>query len=217
MQRFLLVDDHPMVLDGTKILLQTSLNIIIDTENNVDNVLKRININEYDLYILDINMKFTNGIELSRKIKDLHKNSRILLYTGFDLYSYYNLILDGEVDGIVSKTANKEQLIQAVQATLRGELLLPKDFLTYINENIRNNPKTDITLKEREIEVLNYIAVGYTNKAMACELNVTQRTIDNYISRIFSKLDVYSRPEAILVAVEKGWLKSDTNNTLPLK
>ncbi|KOS66798.1 regulator [Lysinibacillus contaminans] len=214
MNKILIVDDHPILLDGTKALLQTLSFVQIDTESCADAALEKIRNVEYDLYILDINMEPINGIQLASQIKLIQKGARVILYTGFELINYYSLIIENKIDGLLCKTATKEQVIQTVQASLRGEILLSENFINYLRNNYTlSKSGKGISPSEREIELLNYIAQGYTNKVIACKFGVTQRTVDNYLSRLFSKLKVDSRAAAVLIANENGWLQ-ETDSAL---
>ncbi|GLC88952.1 response regulator transcription factor [Lysinibacillus piscis] len=207
MINLLIVDDHPVVLDGTKTLLQDLANVSIHTERNSTAVLSRMDIQTFHLFLIDINMKVINGIQLADLIKKKQPDAFIVLYTGYELSDYYELLIEKKVDGLLSKLATKEQVIQTIQATLRGEILLAADFLDFVQQRT-NVPTTehDVLLSDKEQEILNLVAQGATNKAIASTLGVTQRTIENYLSKLFVKLNVESRAEAVIVAKAKEWI-----------
>ncbi|MEK4229261.1 response regulator transcription factor [Solibacillus sp. FSL H8-0538] len=203
----LIVDDHPVVLNGTKALLQHIDQWHIEIEHEPSAVLQRMNDTTFQLFLLDINMQPINGIELAQKIKHLHPEALTILYTGYDLADYYDLLIERKVDGLLSKTATKEQVIQTISATLRGELLLPADFLDFIYRKHQcPMSSTELAISEKEQEILQLVARGCTNKAIALEFSVTQRTIENYLSKIFVRLNVESRAEAVLKAKDLGWI-----------
>ena len=203
----LIVDDHPVVLDGTKTLLQDLTNVCIDTEQDSASVLSRMDAQDFQLFLIDINMKPLNGIQLSEMIKKKQPEALILLYTGYELSDYYELLIEKKVDGLLSKLATKEQVIQTIQAALRGEILLAADFLDFVHQRTnRSNVQQDVLLSDKEQEILQLVAQGCTNKAIASAIGVTQRTVENYLSKLFVKLHVESRAEAVIVAKEKAWI-----------
>lgn len=207
MIEILIVDDHPVVLDGTKTLLQDLENVHIETEQESANVLSRMESHPFQLYLIDINMKPLNGIQLAEMIKKQQPEALIILYTGYELSDYYELLVEKKVDGLLSKLATKEQVIQTIQATLRGEILLSADFLDFVQQHSnRSNAKQEVLLSHKEQEILQLVAQGCTNKAIASAIGVTQRTVENYLSKLFVRLHVESRAEAVIVAKEKAWI-----------
>lgn len=207
MINILIVDDHPVVLDGTKTLLQDLENVHIETEQESANVLSKMETKKFQLYLIDINMKPLNGIQLAEMIKKTQPEALIILYTGYELSDYYELLVEKKVDGLLSKLATKEQVIQTIQATLRGEILLSADFLDFVQQHSnRTNAKQEVLLSHKEQEILQLVAQGCTNKAIASAIGVTQRTVENYLSKLFVRLHVESRAEAVIVAKEKAWI-----------
>ncbi|MFJ3386792.1 MULTISPECIES: response regulator transcription factor [Lysinibacillus] len=203
----LIVDDHPVVLDGTKTLLQDLTNVQIDTEQDSAAVLSRMDAQAFRLFLIDINMKPVNGIQLSEMIKKKQPEALIILYTGYELSDYYELLIEKKVDGLLSKLATKQQVIQTIEAALRGEILLAADFLDFVQQRINlPNTQQEILLSDKEQEILQLVAQGCTNKAIASAIGVTQRTVENYLSKLFVKLNVESRAEAVIVAKEKAWI-----------
>lgn len=98
-------------------------------------------------------------------------------------------------------------MIQTIQAALRGEILLPADFLDFVQQRTQQtDTQQEELLSDKEQEILQYVAQGFTNKAIALNLGVTQRTVENYLSKLFVRLHVESRAEAVIVAKENGWI-----------
>ncbi|WP_445480608.1 response regulator [Lysinibacillus irui] len=207
MMNILIIDDHPVVLDGTKTLLQDLANVQIETEQDSAAVLPRMDTEAFQLFLIDINMKPINGIQLSEMIKKKQPEALIILYTGYELSDYYELLIEKKIDGLLSKLATKEQVIQTIQAALRGEILLAADFLDFIQQRTNlPNVQQEVLLSDKEQEILQLVAQGCTNKAIASAIGVTQRTVENYLSKLFVKLNVESRAEAVIVAKEKAWI-----------
>ncbi|WP_230591387.1 response regulator transcription factor [Lysinibacillus sphaericus] len=203
----LIIDDHPVVLDGTKTLLQDLVNVQIETEQDSTAVIRRMDTEAFQLFLIDINMKPINGIQLAEMIKKKQPDALIILYTGYELSDYYELLIEKKIDGLLSKLATKEQVIQTIQAALRGEILLAADFLDFVQQRSNlPNSRQEVLLSDKEQEILQLVAQGCTNKAIASAIGVTQRTVENYLSKLFVKLNVESRAEAVIVAKEKAWI-----------
>ncbi|MGE7946167.1 response regulator [Lysinibacillus sp. NPDC093688] len=197
----LIVDDHPIVLEGTKNLFQENEDIIVDTECDATHVIQRLKDKPYDIYLIDINMPLENGINLARNIKAIQSNASIILYTGDDITDYYPLILERKIEGILAKTASKEQILRTVRAIVNGEIVLPQNFLDFLDNKFKlQDAKLDIHLNEKEKRILRLIAEGHTNKAIAIELNIPQRTTERYLTQLFSLLNVDSRTDAVNLA-----------------
>ncbi|MFJ5767403.1 MULTISPECIES: response regulator [unclassified Lysinibacillus] len=197
----LIVDDHPIVLEGTKNLFKENEDILVDTESDATSVIPKIKDKPYDIYLIDINMPLENGIHLARNIKAIQIDASIILYTGDDITDYYPLILEKKIEGILAKTASKEQILRTVRAIANGEIVLPKNFLDFLDNRFKlQDAKLDIHLNEKEKKILRLIAEGHTNKAIAIELNIPQRTTERYLTQLFSLLNVDSRTEAVNLA-----------------
>lgn len=197
MTSLLIVDDHPIVLEGTKNLFQGIKEIDVEIENDSNKALKRIANSPYDLYLIDIKMPL-NGITLAQQIKSLQPTATIILYTGYNISDYYPLLIEKKVEGILSKTASKEKMLRTIYSAINKEMVLSLDFLDYLNNLSKLQiMKSKLQLTEKEKKILTLITEGYTNKAIAVELKVTQRTVERYISQIFALLNVECRTEAV--------------------
>jgi len=205
MIQILLVDDHPVVLEGTKALLQNVEDFEIGVAYDSTNALQLMNERNFDVFLVDINMQPVNGIELAKMIKNLCPNARIILYTGYDLQDYYDLILSKEIDGLLTKAVMKDQVIHTIRGVLRDDLVISNDFVDYINQKFKHSTiNSQTALTEKELAIIELVAKGYTNKAIAIEQSLTQRTVENYLTKIFARLNVESRAEAVAMAKDKG-------------
>ncbi|MGE7908217.1 response regulator [Lysinibacillus xylanilyticus] len=199
----LIVDDHPLILEGTKSLFQGINDITIETESNPEYVIERMRQKIFDVYILDINMTTQDGISLAKSIKTQQENALIILYTGDNIRAYYSLILEKKIDGILSKTAPSEKVINTIRSLAHGDVILPKDFIDFFTCKIQQD---NIKLTNKEKQLLIMIWEGYTNKMIAENLDVTQRTVERYLTQLFKLLDVPSRAKAIELIKENKLL-----------
>lgn len=206
MIKLLIVDDHPIVLEGTRNIFKGMEDIVADIDCDVQSVDKKIkgDHNPYDVYLIDINMPEQNGISLSKRIRIYQPDACIILYTGDNIEDYYSLILDKSVDGLLSKTSTKKHILDTIRATVSGHLLLPSGFIDYM-KGYCDEAKIEqsFRLNDRERQILGLVSEGYTNSAISIELKVTQRTVERYLSQIYNLFNVASRTEAVLVAKER--------------
>jgi len=217
MIKVLIVDDHPAVGEGTKAIIEQEddiqANVIVDSEK----VLEEIKKEKYEVYLVDLYMPKLNGIELTKAILQINPDAIILIYTGFDIPTHYNLLIEAGVSGFISKTDTKEQLITAIRCAIREEAVIPLRLLRQLrrvdtgpttNEGIQN--LGSISLSSKEQQILEQISKGLTNKAIAINLSMSQRTIEYNLTKIFSKLGVSSRTEALIKAKEFGLISQLT-------
>lgn len=207
MIKILIVDDHPMVLEGTKNLFKDVDDFIVDATDDIYAIHEMLEKNQisYDVYLIDINMPNQNGIVLCSKVRSYQRLSKVLLYTGDNIEDYYPLVLDKLVHGLLSKTATKDQVINTIRGTLKNNVILPSNFIDYVKDcyDILEEEES-LKLNEREQRILSYIAMGYSNSVIADELQVSQRTIERNLSQILNLLNVSTRYEAVNVAKERN-------------
>ena len=211
--KVLIVDDHPAVGEGTRAIIDQEddmqANVIADSDKYLD----AINKEKYEVYLIDLYMPKLNGIELTKLILQKDPDAVVLIYTGFDIMAHYNLLIESGVSGFISKTATKEQLITAIRCALREEVVIPLQLLKQL-KRVDTSPTTKegqhdlgaITLSIKEQQILEGVEKGLTNKAIAINLSMSQRTIEYNLTKIFSKLGVNSRTEVLMKAREFGLL-----------
>ncbi|MFT8323453.1 MAG: response regulator transcription factor [Bacillus sp. (in: firmicutes)] len=215
----IIVDDHPAVGEGTRIIIEQEEDMKANVITDIDKVVAIVKEHKYDIYLVDLYMPKVNGIELTKMILQVDPDATIIIYTGFDLASHYNLLMKAGVAGFISKTATQEQLITTIRCALREEVVVPLQLLKQLRR-VDARPSTDegqqslgdITLSSKEQQILDGVSKGLTNKAIAIELSMSQRTIEYNLTKIFSKLGVSSRVEALIKAKEFGLLSRQLVN-----
>lgn len=205
----LLVDDHKIVGEGTKRLLGETGDLMIDYVSTGEAALLKMTTCLYDLYIVDLHMPQMNGIELTQSIKDYHSSARILIYTGYDTTAYFNKLVQLGAVGFISKNFSNDQLIYAVMCALNDLAVIPQEWLNALKrdgQKVMVGSGRRVSLTEVEHDVLRYVEKGYSNDEIASEIHVSKRTVERYLTKIFQKLHVTSRADAITEGKRLGIL-----------
>lgn len=213
MVNVLIVDDHPAVGEGTRTMIEQEADWTATVMTDPEEALQEISKRSYDVYLIDLFMPYINGIELTKLILQETPEATILIYTGFDLVTHFNMLVEVGVKGFISKTATKEQLITAIRCALRDEAVLPVQLVKQLRR-MDALPSTDegqlnmgnVLLTTKEQQIVTGISQGLTNKVIAAQLSMSQRTVEYHLTKIFTKLKVSSRTEALLKAKEYGLL-----------
>jgi DNA-binding NarL/FixJ family response regulator len=207
-----LADDHAVVRKGIREFLEEDAEIVVVAEvsNGVDAV--RLVVEQRPtVAVLDIQMPGMNGIEATRQIKTLHPETRVLILTAYEEDPYVFALLRAGADGYVLKNSDADELVRAVKAVAGGgKVLAPEVAAKVVAQMTSGKPAAAAEqvepLSERELEVLRLAARGLTNKAIAAQLKVSDRTVQGHLASIYGKLAVASRTEAVTKALKLGWL-----------
>lgn len=214
--RILLADDHRLFREGLKVLLASIADMEIVAEAaSGDEVIQLAEQNVPDVILMDIQMPGLNGLEATRRILSRSPHIGILMLTMFDDDESVFMAMRAGARGYILKGADQEELLRAVQAVARGEALFSPGIASKLMHFFRTSSAILAVnafpeLTERELDVLKLIAQGMNNPDIARRLELSSKTIRNYISNIFSKLQVADRAQAIIKAREAGL--SEKNN-----
>lgn len=207
--RVLIADDHPLFRDGVRVLLNSLPEVEVAGEaGSGEEAVTQAATLQPDVILMDLQMPGMNGIEATHHILQANPNASIIVLTMFEDDDSLFAALRAGARGYVLKGADQTELLHAIQAGVRGEVL----FGPAIADRLANffaalnpaTPKPFPELTEREREVLTFIAQGYNNSEIAEQLVLSQKTIRNHISNIFSKLQVADRAQAIVRARRAG-------------
>ncbi|MGE0903618.1 MULTISPECIES: response regulator transcription factor [Dehalococcoides] len=212
MIKVLLADDHVIVREGTRELIQreSGMMVVGEASDGVEAVEMSMKVHP-DVVVMDIAMPRLNGIEATKQIKQLLPTTAILILTVYESEQYILAILEAGAAGFLLKNVKGTQLLEAIRAVYAGESVLqPSTTRRVIDQLINKATKTEEVsavnpLTDREIEVLKMAARGVSNKDIADQLYLSNRTIQTHLSNIFKKLSVGSRTEAILYGLKRGW------------
>lgn len=207
--KIMIVDDHCMVREGLKQLLELEGDIKVIGEAGDGNAcLNSIDILNPDVVLLDINMPQMNGLKVLEQIKKKKSKCRILMLTIHNEIEYLLRAVELGADGYILKDSESAIVRKAIFAVFKGEKYIQKEFVALLketmekkNEYIMNN---DQLLTRREIEVLKLLTEGLFNKEIAYTLSISEKTVKNHVSNIFKKISVSDRTQAAVYAIKKN-------------
>jgi DNA-binding NarL/FixJ family response regulator len=211
--RILLAEDHKVVREGTRRLLesQPDFEVVGEASDGIEAVelAKKL---KPEIIIMDVSMPRLNGIEATRQIKAIYPNIAILPLTGYDDDEYVFALLEAGAAGYLLKDSSGEELIEAIRQVMTGEPVLHPKIMKKVLNRLRSPVEEQATqsagevLSDRETEVLRLAAQGMSNMEIADSLTLSVRTVQTHLRSIFNKLGVGSRSEAIVFGLKKGWL-----------
>ncbi len=210
--RVLLADDHKIVRAGIRAILEQAGDIEVVAEAE-DGEHARLLIQQHlpDVAVLDIQMPKMSGIEVIRWVRANLRGIGLLTLTAYDESPYVLGVLQAGANGYVLKTASPEDLIQAVRDVHAGKSAMDAAITQKIVAHLfdRQAISSYQELTEREMDVLKLTARGFTNKAIAIQLKISDRTVQGHLAHIFDKLQANSRTEAVMRAVSLGWVSEN--------
>lgn len=216
--KVLITDDHQVVRDGLSAILQTKddITVVGEARDGMEAIEKCRQL-QPDVVLMDISMPRMNGVEATRKIKELMSHIRVVVLTMYEEEEYiFDLVKTG-VSGYLLKNSDSALIVKAIRAAAKGESFLHPTIagkilteFTNLSENRGKKPpkgKNDLT--DRELGVLQHITEGKTNKEIANQLSISEKTVKNHVRNIFHKLDVYDRTQAAIQAIRRGIIRLD--------
>jgi DNA-binding NarL/FixJ family response regulator len=197
----LLVDDHPIVRDGLRRVLEEQPDIsVVGEAGDGEQAIDQVRLHNPHVVVMDVQMPKLDGIRATRQIHKQFPDVRILILSGYDNDRYVFGLLEAGATGYVLKEAADDEVLAAVRAAAKGE-----PFLTPRLRGRANPVEQPLdALTARETEVLCLMAEGLDNVEIAKRLVVSKVTVQNHTSAIYSKLGVSTRARAILYAIQRG-------------
>jgi DNA-binding NarL/FixJ family response regulator len=209
--RILLADDHAVVRAGIRQFLEQAEDLQVVAEADDGETAKKM-IAKYqpDVAVLDIQMPEASGIDVTRWVRSHYPNVGILILTAYDDSPYVMAVLQAGANGYVLKTASPREIIRAVRDVSAGNSALDSSIVQKMLDQVSKPQHQPVEkLTGREMEVLQLVAKGYTNKAIGVQLGISDRTVQGHLAHVFNKLQVNSRTEAVMRAVSLKWLPAD--------
>jgi len=206
--RIVIADDHSMIREGLKQLLELDGDIcVVGEAGNGEICLEVIEEKKPDVVLLDINMPVMDGLEMLEVLrKSDNRNQKVLILTIHDEIEYLLRAIKIGVEGYVLKDADSSVLKKAINAVVAGETYIDYTMVPLLNESKAKNilvQETD-AMTRREIEVLKLLAEGLFNKEIAYKLSISEKTVKNHVSSIFKKIGVSDRTQAAVYAIKNN-------------
>jgi DNA-binding NarL/FixJ family response regulator len=208
----LLAEDHKIVREGTRQLLEQSsdMRVVGEAADGMEAVRLAAEM-QPDVIIMDVRLPRLNGIEATRTITTHYPKIKVLILSAYDDDSYVFPLLEAGASGYLLKTSSGAQLAEAIRQVSAGQTALSPSISVKIINRVggrqayrTNNMPEGLT--EREMDVLRAAAHGQSNKDIAAKLGISPQTVQVHLRNIFGKLGVGSRSEAVARAIQAGWI-----------
>jgi len=206
MIKVLIVDDQTLMRDGLKTILDLEDDIkVIATAKDGEDAIEKVKNEEPNVILMDIRMPVKNGVESTKIIKENFKNIKIIMLTTFQDDEYIIEALANGADGYLLKDIQGDNLIQAIRDVYNGQLMINPQIAMKLAQYVKKSTVSEkhvtesFDLSERELEVVRLMVKGFTNKKISKELFISEGTVKNYISSIYSKIGTSDRTQAVLL------------------
>lgn len=203
--RIMIADDHSMIREGLKSLLELDGDIQVTAEAvDGQDCLNKLETIQPDVLLLDINMPVMNGLDVLRNLKLRKNRMKVLILTVHNEVEYLMKAIDIGINGYVLKDSEFAVLKKAIVSIAAGDNFIQPNLIPALNAKMIEKNEDSIKLENltgREIEVLRLLAIGMYNKEVAERLQISERTVKNHVSNIFKKLDVTDRTQAAVFAI----------------
>jgi DNA-binding NarL/FixJ family response regulator len=206
--RLLIVDDYPVVVRGLLSIFKEheEIEVVGVAETGIEAVELTISLRP-QLVLMNVSMPEMDGIEAARKIKGELPEVNILMFSGLSSNDKVMPSLNAGAIGYILKNAKEDELLQAIHQVARGEAWLHPSIVGHVLKQISGVEEQEglvEKLTERELDVLKFMAHGYSNQEIARLLVVSSATVHSHVSRILAKLQVSSRTQAVIYAMRAG-------------
>ena len=205
----IIADDHTIFLEGITALINCkSINVVANCKNGQE-VLDFLKEQEVDLVISDINMPVMNGITLVKKITKLYPKTKTMMLSMYEERHIINKAIKAGANGYMSKNAGKKDILNAIENCMKGEKVTFKRQSTFTQKSIQNTNKSikEISLTNRERQILKLITQEATNTDISLSLNISKRTVEAHKKNIFLKLGAKNTIGLIKIALKSKLLK----------
>ncbi|MFD2616454.1 response regulator transcription factor [Terrilactibacillus laevilacticus] len=210
-----IVEDQELIRKSLKIVLESMSDIkVTGLAENGEEGIRLCETKAPDLVLMDIQMPVMNGVNATKIIKDRWPNIKVIILTTFQDITYVINAMNAGAEGYILKAVDPQFLIKGIELVYHGGSLVPQELARKVYQNISDerdeSEKQDqinqntYDLNQQELKVLQYLALGLQNKVIAERMFLSLGTVKNYISSIYSKLDVKNRSAAIMKAIDES-------------
>jgi DNA-binding NarL/FixJ family response regulator len=203
MIRLLLVDDHEIVRRGIRELLETNDDLIVVAQAGSLEEATAVDLDEIDVAVLDVRLPDGSGVDLCRTLRERRSDLACLMLTSFPDNEAISASVLAGARGYVLKNVRGEDLVNAIRRVASGEMLLTSDQVERARERLRRQIAEDIRLQSlsgQEQRILELLSEGLSNREIAAEMFLAEKTVKNYVSNLLAKLGFQRRTEAALFA-----------------
>ena len=204
--RVMIVDDHPLVRDGLKVLLMTApdMTLVAEAGNGVD-ALRLCESTAVDIVLMDLKMPGMGGVQATRAIRENHPQVKVIVLTSFAEKALVQEAMQAGATSYILKNSSSEELAAAIRSAQAGQTTISSAAVLSLVQTETKSPQPsgdDLTSRERE--VLTLLAEGLSNDQIGRRLVIQPTTVNFHVGNILSKLEVSNRTEAVAVAVQRG-------------
>ncbi|HSF82846.1 MAG TPA: response regulator transcription factor [Anaerolineales bacterium] len=202
----LIADDHPVVRDGLRGMLNSQPDFeIVGEATNGQEAVQMATANKPEVVLMDLRMPVMDGVTAIRQIKAQQPEIQVLVLTTYDSDADILPAVEAGATGYLLKDSSREELFAAIRATAGGESMLTPAVASRLLERMRLPAEEN--LSPREVEVLQLVAAGSSNSEIANQLHISQATVKSHLIHIFGKLGVSDRTAAVTVSLQRGILR----------
>jgi DNA-binding NarL/FixJ family response regulator len=204
--RVLIVDDHPVVRDGLRGMIEREpdLTVVGEAADGAEALARVGNGSTVDVVLMDLRMPRMSGVEAIRELQRQAPNVRVLVLTTYDTDGDVLPAVEAGATGYLLKDTPRDELVRAVRAAHRGEAVLSPSVAGRLMGQVRSPAREALT--ERELAVLRLVAAGSTNREAARALFISEATVKTHLLHIYEKLGVRDRASAVAAAFQRGLL-----------
>lgn len=208
MNNIVIVDDHPIVIEGLSALLQANKDLQVAATFTAGQAFLSFlpNAGFIDIVLLDITLPDINGVEVCKQIKKISPETKVLIISNHSERSIILQMLQQGASGYLLKNASSEELVRCVHDVLDGKVAFSAEVMTIMTRPLQNEPKATPHLTKREKQVLSMIATGSTSASIAEELCVSQFTVETHRRNLMQKFEAGNTAALIRMAAEQQLL-----------
>lgn len=224
----LIVDDHPLFRDGLQKALELEDDIkVIGQSHDGEEALNAARALQPDVVILDINLPGMNGLQVARQLKADRGGVSVVVLTAYHDTQQVLHAMRAGASAYCAKDITPEELVTVIRDVANGQYVVhdrrldEREFESWLNQNVEamTGPYTVdpeehfVPLSPREMEILQFVVRGLSNKEIANELQISHQTVKNHMTAILKKLNVQDRTQAAVTALRSGWVRIQDNNS----